>query len=179
MAEVLRTLTLDDTLGVGSLLALVWLVARLECTRSDNTTAHKGIVKRLDALSPKVQKTAEDVAYLRGRRTSVTGRRAHPLGFPGGQPEFLVPADRASEPPAPRARRGTGSSADAGPRRTPARSAGHSSRAPLPTMRARCIQKGSAPWPRRRSWKRRSSKPSPSDASQSVRSFSSICLPSA
>ena len=68
MAELFRTLTVGDTLGVGSLLALVWLVARLEWTRSDNTTAHRGIVKRLDALAPKVRKTAEDVAYLRGRQ---------------------------------------------------------------------------------------------------------------
>ena len=68
MADVLRTLPLGDSLGVGSLLALAWLVARLEWTRSDNTTAHNGIVKRLDALSPKVQKTAEDVASLRGRQ---------------------------------------------------------------------------------------------------------------
>lgn len=68
MAELFRTLTLGDTLGVRSLLALVWLVARLEWTRSDSATAHRGIAKRLDGLSEQVQKTAEDVAYLRGRQ---------------------------------------------------------------------------------------------------------------
>ncbi len=83
MAEVLRTLTLGDTLGVGSLLALMWLVARLEWTRSDNATAHKGIVKRLDALSPKVQKTAEDVAYLRGRQDERDRPASAPPGIPG------------------------------------------------------------------------------------------------
>ena len=75
MVELFRTLTLGDTLGVGSLLALVWLVARLEWTRSDAATAHRAITKRLDDLSAQVRKTAEqvqkaaeDVAYLRGRQ---------------------------------------------------------------------------------------------------------------
>ena len=66
MVELFRTLTLGDTLGVGSLLALVWLVARLEWTRSDAATAHRGIAKRLDDLTAQLRKTAEDVAYLRG-----------------------------------------------------------------------------------------------------------------
>ena len=68
MVELFRTLTLGDTLGVGSLLALVWLVARLEWTRSDAATAHRGIAKRLDDLTAQLRKTAEDVAYLRGRQ---------------------------------------------------------------------------------------------------------------
>ena len=41
MVELFRSLTLGDTLGVGSLLALVWLVARLEWTRSDAATAQR------------------------------------------------------------------------------------------------------------------------------------------
>lgn len=68
MVELFRTLTLGDALGVGSLLALVWLVARLEWTRSDAATAHRGIAKRLDDLTAQLRKTAEDVAYLRGRQ---------------------------------------------------------------------------------------------------------------
>ena len=68
MVELFRTLTLGDTLGVGSLLALVWLVARLEWTRSDAATAHRAIAKRLDDLTAQLRKTAEDVAYLRGRQ---------------------------------------------------------------------------------------------------------------
>ena len=75
MTGLFRTLTLGDTLGMGVLLALVWLVVRLEWTRSDSVRAHAGINAKLDdlgqrtaALTGKVDRLGEDVAFLRGRQ---------------------------------------------------------------------------------------------------------------
>ena len=68
MTELFRTLTLGDTLGFGVLLLLVWLVVRLEWTRTDNAKAHAAINGRLDGLAVKVDRLGEDVAFLRGRQ---------------------------------------------------------------------------------------------------------------
>ena len=46
---------------MGVLLALAWLIARLESTRSENAAAHEGITKNIDDVRQQLTKNVDDV----------------------------------------------------------------------------------------------------------------------
>lgn len=61
MGDLIRLLALDGpVVGVGVLLALAWLIARLESTRSENAAAHQGITKNVDDVRRQLTKNIDD-----------------------------------------------------------------------------------------------------------------------
>lgn len=61
MGDLIRLLALDGpVVGVGVLLALAWLIARLESTRSENAAAHEGITKNIDDVRQQLTKNVDD-----------------------------------------------------------------------------------------------------------------------
>ena len=61
MGDLIRLLALDGpVVGVGVLLALAWLIARLESTRSENAAAHEGITKNIDDVRRQLTKNVDD-----------------------------------------------------------------------------------------------------------------------
>ena len=61
MAVLARLLEGVNVADVGVLLALVWLVVRLEWTRSENATAHAAITKNIDGVNQNLTKNIDDV----------------------------------------------------------------------------------------------------------------------
>ena len=62
MGDLLRLLALDGPLvGVGLLLAIAWLIVRLESTRSENAAAHDGITKNIESVRQQLTKNIDDV----------------------------------------------------------------------------------------------------------------------
>lgn len=63
MGNLLRLLEFDGpVVGVGMVLALIWLIVRLEYTRSENAAAHDGITRNIEGLR---QQSAKDIDGLR------------------------------------------------------------------------------------------------------------------
>ena len=61
MGDLIRLLALDGpVVGAGVLLALAWLIARLESTRSENAAAHEGITRNVDDLRQQLTKSIDD-----------------------------------------------------------------------------------------------------------------------
>jgi len=61
VGDLIRLLALDGpVVGVGVLLALAWLIARLESTRSENAAAHEGITKNIDDVRQQLTKNIDD-----------------------------------------------------------------------------------------------------------------------
>lgn len=59
MGNLLRLLEFDGpVVGVGVVLALIWLIVRLESTRSENAAAHDGITRNIEGLR---QQSAKDI----------------------------------------------------------------------------------------------------------------------
>ena len=51
MSDLLRLLALDGpVVGVGMLIALAWLIVRLESTRAENAAAHAAITRNVDGV---------------------------------------------------------------------------------------------------------------------------------
>ena len=61
MAILARLLEGVNAADIGVLLALVWLVVRLEWTRSENATAHAAITKNIDDAKQSLTKNIDDV----------------------------------------------------------------------------------------------------------------------
>ena len=61
MAVLARLLEGVNAADIGVLLALVWLVVRLEWTRSENATAHAAITKNIDDVKQNLTKNIDDV----------------------------------------------------------------------------------------------------------------------
>ena len=62
MGDVLRLLALDGpVVGVGVLVALAWLIVRLESTRSENAAAHAAITRNIDAVKGQLTKDIDGV----------------------------------------------------------------------------------------------------------------------
>jgi gas vesicle protein len=61
MAVLARLLEGVNAADIGVLLALVWLVVRLEWTRSENATAHAAITKHIDGVNHSLTKHIDDV----------------------------------------------------------------------------------------------------------------------
>ena len=57
MGDALRFLAFDGPLvGSGTLVALAWLIVRLESTRSENAAAHAAITRNIDGLKEHLTK---------------------------------------------------------------------------------------------------------------------------
>jgi hypothetical protein len=63
MAVLARLLEGVNAADIGVLLALVWLVVRLEWTRSENATAHAAITKNIDDVRHNLTKNIDDVEH--------------------------------------------------------------------------------------------------------------------
>ena len=63
MAILARLLEGVNAADIGVLLALVWLVVRLEWTRSENATAHAAITKNIDDVKRNLTKNIDDVNH--------------------------------------------------------------------------------------------------------------------
>ena len=61
MAILARLLEGVNAADIGVLLALVWLVVRLEWTRSENATAHAAITKNIEDLKQNLTKNIDGV----------------------------------------------------------------------------------------------------------------------
>ncbi len=66
MGDVLRLLALDGpVVGVGVLVALAWLIVRLESTRSENAAAHAAahaaITRNIDAVKEELRRNIDGV----------------------------------------------------------------------------------------------------------------------
>lgn len=81
MGDLIRLLALDGpVVGVGVLLALAWLIARLESTRSENAAAHQGITKNIDDVRQQLTKNVDDVKHdVRDVKQDVRMLTAHLL----------------------------------------------------------------------------------------------------
>ena len=81
MGDLIRLLALDGpVVGVGVLLALAWLIARLESTRSENAAAHEGITKNIDDVRQQLTKNVDDVKHdVRDVKQDVRMLTAHLL----------------------------------------------------------------------------------------------------
>ena len=65
---------------MGVLLALAWLIARLESTRSENAAAHQGITKNIDDIRQQLTKNVDDVKHdVRDVKQDVRMLTAHLL----------------------------------------------------------------------------------------------------
>ena len=61
MAVLARLVEGVNAADIGVLLALVWLVVRLEWTRSENATAHAAITKNIDDVKQNLTKNIDGV----------------------------------------------------------------------------------------------------------------------
>ena len=62
MGDVLRLLALDGpVVGVGVLVALAWLIVRLESTRTENAAAHAAITRNIDVVKEQLAKEIDGV----------------------------------------------------------------------------------------------------------------------
>ena len=62
MEDVLRLFAPDGPVaGVGVLVALAWLIVRLESTRSENAAAHAAITRNIDAVKGQLTKDIDGV----------------------------------------------------------------------------------------------------------------------
>ena len=60
MGDLLRLLALDGPVaGAGVLIALAWLIVRVESTRSENAAAHAAIVKNIDGLKAQMSRDVD------------------------------------------------------------------------------------------------------------------------
>ena len=64
MAILARLLEGVNVADVGVLLALVWLVVRLEWTRAENATAHDTITRNIDGVKHELDDVKQDVKKL-------------------------------------------------------------------------------------------------------------------
>ena len=64
MAILARLLEGVNVADVGVLLALVWLVVRLEWTRAENATAHDTITRNIDGVKNELDDVKQDVKKL-------------------------------------------------------------------------------------------------------------------
>ncbi len=64
MAILARLLEGVNVADVGVLLALVWLVVRLEWTRAENATAHDTIARNIDGVKKELDDVKQDVKKL-------------------------------------------------------------------------------------------------------------------
>lgn len=64
MAILARLLEGVNVADVGVLLALVWLVVRLEWTRAENATAHDTIARNIDGVKHELDDVKQDVKKL-------------------------------------------------------------------------------------------------------------------
>lgn len=81
MGDLIRLLALDGpVVGVGVLLALAWLIARLESTRSENAAAHEGITRNVDDVRQQLTRNVDDVKHdVRDVKQDVRMLTAHLL----------------------------------------------------------------------------------------------------
>lgn len=62
MSDLLRLLALDGpVVGVGMLVALAWLIVRLESTRAENAAAHAAITRNVDGVKQQLTREIDDV----------------------------------------------------------------------------------------------------------------------
>ena len=62
MSDLLRLLALDGpVVGVGMLVALAWLIVRLESTRTENAAAHAAITRNVDGVKQQLTREIDDV----------------------------------------------------------------------------------------------------------------------
>lgn len=64
MAILARFVEGVNVADVGVLLALVWLVVRLEWTRAENATAHDTIARNIDGVKKELDDVKQDVKKL-------------------------------------------------------------------------------------------------------------------
>lgn len=70
MGDVLRMLALDGpVVGVGVLLALTWLIVRVESTRAENAAAHAAIAKNIDGVKAQMSRDVDGVKAQMSRDT--------------------------------------------------------------------------------------------------------------
>ena len=62
MGDMLRLLALDGpVVGVGVLVALTWLIVRVESTRSENAAAHAAISRNIDGVKAQMSRDLDGV----------------------------------------------------------------------------------------------------------------------
>ena len=62
MGDLLRLLALDGPVaGAGVLVALAWLIVRLESTRSENAAAHATIARNIDGVKAQMSRDIDGV----------------------------------------------------------------------------------------------------------------------
>ena len=62
MSDLLRLLALDGpVVGVGMLIALAWLIVRLESTRAENAAAHAAITRNVEGVKQQLTREIDDV----------------------------------------------------------------------------------------------------------------------
>ena len=62
MSDILRLLALDGpVVGVGMLVALAWLIVRLESTRAENAAAHAAITRNVDGVKQQLAREIDGV----------------------------------------------------------------------------------------------------------------------
>ena len=62
MGDLLRLLALDGPVaGVGVLVALAWLIVRVESTRSENAAAHAAIATNIDGVKAQMSRDIDGV----------------------------------------------------------------------------------------------------------------------
>ena len=64
MAILARLVEGVNAADIGMLLALVWLVVRLEWTRAENATAHDTIARNIDGVKKELDDVKQDVKKL-------------------------------------------------------------------------------------------------------------------
>ncbi len=64
MAILARLVEGVNAADIGMLLALVWLVVRLEWTRAENATAHDTIARNIDGVKKELDDVKQDVEKL-------------------------------------------------------------------------------------------------------------------
>ena len=62
MGDLLRLLALDGpVVGAGVLVALAWLIVRVESTRSENAAAHAAITRNIDGVKAQMSRDIDGV----------------------------------------------------------------------------------------------------------------------
>ena len=62
MGDLLRLLALDGPVaGAGVLVALAWLIVRIESTRSENAAAHAAITRNIDDVKAQMSRDTDGV----------------------------------------------------------------------------------------------------------------------
>ncbi len=85
MGDLLRLLAVDGpVIGVGTLVALAWLIVRLESTRTENAAAHAVITKNIERVQEQLTKDIEGGRQdVRELKKDVRMLTAHLLGTKG------------------------------------------------------------------------------------------------